>query len=175
MNTTQRWMELTLDRIMSYRCLSRSTKKWTMWMLMQFTDLANSWLLYCEGLTDYGTPNNIMEFRKFCMEVAMTFLAQHNNDNSEFSEDNKPIQWSLCFTSQSAGEVIHFWQTWCHWRMQRRAEQKAAEGKPECSVWHARCSSVYRQIVTDTQPFINSCNDFVFYNFCVDNKRFSHK
>lgn len=62
-------------------------------MLMHFTDLAlaNSWLLYHKDLTECGTlKKNIMHFLEFRMEVATSFLAQHDNDNSEFSEDNEP-------------------------------------------------------------------------------------
>lgn len=56
-----------------------------------FTDLAlaNSWFLYCQDLNLFGTPEkNIMQVLEFCMEVAMTFLGQHNIDNSDFSEQN---------------------------------------------------------------------------------------
>ncbi|TKS67368.1 hypothetical protein D9C73_001308 [Collichthys lucidus] len=56
---------------------------------MHFTDLAlaNSWLLYRKDLTVCGRPKkNIMQCLEFQMEVAMTFLAQHDNDNSDFSE-----------------------------------------------------------------------------------------
>lgn len=78
-----------VDRMMSYYRMSGRTKKWTLRMLMHFTDLAlaNSWLLYRKDLTVNGTPKkNIMQFLEFRMEVAMTFLAQRDNDNSDFSE-----------------------------------------------------------------------------------------
>ncbi len=80
------------DRMISYYRMSVRTKKSTLRMLMHFTDvaLANSWLLYCQDLTVHGTPRRgIMQFLEFQMEVAKTFLAQHNNvqdDNTDFSE-----------------------------------------------------------------------------------------
>ncbi|KAF3693491.1 Chimeric ERCC6-PGBD3 protein Chimeric CSB-PGBD3 protein [Channa argus] len=83
------------DRMISYYRMSARTKKWTMCMLMHFTDLvlANSWLLYCKDLTICGTPkNSIMQFLEFLMEVARTLLAQHHSqeddgDLSELSEE----------------------------------------------------------------------------------------
>ncbi|XP_055082645.1 piggyBac transposable element-derived protein 3 [Periophthalmus magnuspinnatus] len=83
-----------VDRIMSYYRMSGHTKKWTLRMMMHFTDLAlaNSWLLYCKDRTACGKPKkNIMQFLEFRMEVAMSFLAQHDNENSDFSEcENDP-------------------------------------------------------------------------------------
>ncbi|XP_049331648.1 piggyBac transposable element-derived protein 3 [Astyanax mexicanus] len=82
------------DRMMSYYRMSGRTKKWTLRMLMHFTDLAlsNSWLLYRKDLTVCGTlKKNIMQFLEFQMEVAMTFLAQHANDSSDFSEEDDPV------------------------------------------------------------------------------------
>ncbi|CAK6978112.1 piggyBac transposable element-derived protein 3-like [Scomber scombrus] len=75
--------------------MSACTKKWTMRMLMHFTDLAlaNSWLLYCKDLTICGEPKkSIMQFLEFRMEVARTLLAQHHSqgndaDLSELSEE----------------------------------------------------------------------------------------
>lgn len=78
-----------VDRIMSYYRMSGHRKKWTLQKLMHFTDLAlaNTWLLYRKDLTVCGTPEkNIMKFLEFRMVVAMTFLAQHVSDNSDFSE-----------------------------------------------------------------------------------------
>uniref|UniRef100_A0A3B4U452 PiggyBac transposable element-derived protein domain-containing protein n=2 Tax=Seriola dumerili TaxID=41447 RepID=A0A3B4U452_SERDU len=80
-----------VDRMMSYYRMNGRTKKWTLRMLMHFTDLAlaNSWLLYRKDLNLCGTPKkNIMQFLEFRMEVAMTFLSQRDNDNnnSDFSE-----------------------------------------------------------------------------------------
>ncbi|KAM3608708.1 uncharacterized protein V6R79_003454 [Siganus canaliculatus] len=82
-----------VDRMMSYYRMSGRTKKWTLRMLMHFTDLAlaNSWVLYCKDLPLNGTPKkNMMQFLQFRMKVAMTFLAQSDNDNSDFSE--RPVQ-----------------------------------------------------------------------------------
>ncbi|KAM3610115.1 uncharacterized protein V6R79_025585 [Siganus canaliculatus] len=82
-----------VDRMMSYYRMSGRTKEWTLRMLMHFLDLAlaDSWLLYCKDLPLNGPPKkNIMQFLQFRMEVAMTFLAQSDNDNSDFSE--RPVQ-----------------------------------------------------------------------------------
>ncbi|TWW74282.1 hypothetical protein D4764_14G0002830 [Takifugu flavidus] len=80
-----------IDRMISYYRMSSRTKKWTMRMLMHFTDLAlaNSWLLYRKDLTTCGAPRkSIMQFLEFRMEVARTFLAQHHSqeDDAEFPE-----------------------------------------------------------------------------------------
>lgn len=83
------------DRMISYYRMSAHTTKWTVHMLMHFTDLAlaNSWLLYRKDLTVRGTPkHSIMQFLKFRMEVARTLLAQHHSqeddtDLSELSEE----------------------------------------------------------------------------------------
>lgn len=82
-----------VDR-MSYYRMSGRTKKWTLRMLMHFTDLAlaNSWLLYRKDLTVCGTPKNIMQFLEFRMEVAMTFLTQHDNDNPDISEQEDDVE-----------------------------------------------------------------------------------
>ncbi len=53
------------------------TKKWTIRMLMHFTDLAlvNSWLLYCRDNQENGTPRKaIMKFLEFRVVVAQVFL-----------------------------------------------------------------------------------------------------
>lgn len=45
-----------------------------------------SWILYCIDLTVCGMPRkNIGQFLVFLLEVAMTFLAQHD-ENSDFLE-----------------------------------------------------------------------------------------
>ncbi|KAJ8277155.1 hypothetical protein GJAV_G00072040 [Gymnothorax javanicus] len=57
-----------VDRMISYYRMSARTKKWTMRMLMHFTDLAlaNSWLLYRKDLTICGAPKkSIMQFLEF--------------------------------------------------------------------------------------------------------------
>ena len=79
-----------IDRMMSYYRMSARTKKWTLRMLMHFTDLAlaNSWLLYRKDLAVRGTPKkSIMQFLEFRMEVAKTFLAQRHNDVPEEDAD----------------------------------------------------------------------------------------
>lgn len=60
----------SINRMISYHRMSAHTKKWTMRMLMHFTDLAlaNSWL-----------RKSIMQFLEFHMEVARTFLVQHHS------------------------------------------------------------------------------------------------
>ncbi|XP_047430615.1 piggyBac transposable element-derived protein 3-like isoform X2 [Mugil cephalus] len=81
-----------VDRTISYYRMTDRTKKWTLRMLMHFTDiaLANSWLLYRQDHTMRSTPKKcIMQFLEFRMEVAKTFLAQHNHvqeDIIHFSE-----------------------------------------------------------------------------------------
>ncbi|KAG7253638.1 hypothetical protein CRUP_032504 [Coryphaenoides rupestris] len=79
-----------VDRMMSYYRMSVRTKKWTLRMLMHFTDLAlaNSWLVYRKDLTVCGTPEkSIMQFLEFRMEVAKTFLAQRDNGVPEDDAD----------------------------------------------------------------------------------------
>ncbi|KAF3697416.1 Chimeric ERCC6-PGBD3 protein Chimeric CSB-PGBD3 protein [Channa argus] len=90
------------DRMINYYRMSTRTKKWTMRMLMHFTDLAlaNSWLLYCKDLSICGTPkNSIVQFLEFLMEVARTLLAQHHSqeddaDLSELSEEEEKFKTS---------------------------------------------------------------------------------
>ncbi|CAJ1084155.1 piggyBac transposable element-derived protein 3-like [Xyrichtys novacula] len=100
-----------VDRMMSYYRMSGHTKKWTLRMLMHSTDLAlaNSWLLYHKDLTVNGTPKkNIMQLLEFCMEVAMTFLAQHDKTTltfqsrkmtQTFQSKGKSVQCRQCPTS----------------------------------------------------------------------------
>ncbi|XDV22524.1 hypothetical protein PO909_027405 [Leuciscus waleckii] len=83
------------DRMISYYRMSVCTKKWTLRMLMHFTDvaLANSWLLYRQDHTVCGTPRKgIMQFLEFRMEVAKTFLAQHNNAQEDKPEKKRPVK-----------------------------------------------------------------------------------
>ncbi|XP_045889736.1 piggyBac transposable element-derived protein 3 isoform X2 [Micropterus dolomieu] len=71
------------DRMMSYYHMSVQTKKWTVRMLMHFTDLAlaNSWLLYRQDNIDIGTPRKgIMQFLEFRMTVAQAYLSKCNSD-----------------------------------------------------------------------------------------------
>ncbi|XP_049453042.1 piggyBac transposable element-derived protein 3 [Epinephelus fuscoguttatus] len=75
-----------VDRMISYYRMSARTKKWTMRMLMHFTDLAlaNSWILYRKDLTTCGAPKkSVMQFLEFRMEVARTVLAQHHSQESD--------------------------------------------------------------------------------------------
>lgn len=65
------------DRMISYYRKSVRTNKWTIHMLMHFTDVAlvNSWLLYHRDNHENGTPRKaIMKFLEFQMIVAQVFL-----------------------------------------------------------------------------------------------------
>lgn len=65
------------DRMMSYYRMCVRTKKWTIRMLMHFTNLAlvNSWLLYHRDNQENGTSKEaIMKFLEFRMVVAQVFL-----------------------------------------------------------------------------------------------------
>lgn len=70
-----------VDRMMSYYRMSGRRKKWTLQMLMHFTDLAlaNSWLLYRKDLTP---KKNIKQFLEFLHGSGHDLLAQYDNDNS---------------------------------------------------------------------------------------------
>ncbi|KAK1906732.1 PiggyBac transposable element-derived protein 3 [Dissostichus eleginoides] len=75
-----------IDRMISYYRMSARTKKWTMRMLMHFTDLAlaNSWLLYRIDLAIFAAPKkSIMQFLEFRTEMATTLLAQHHGQGSD--------------------------------------------------------------------------------------------
>ncbi|XP_071063273.1 piggyBac transposable element-derived protein 3-like [Pseudochaenichthys georgianus] len=75
-----------IDRMISYYRMSARTKKWTMQMLMHFTDLAlaNSWLLYRKDLAICAAPKkSIMQFLEFRTEMATTLLAQHHGQGSD--------------------------------------------------------------------------------------------
>ncbi|KAI4801215.1 hypothetical protein KUCAC02_000139 [Chaenocephalus aceratus] len=75
-----------IDRMISYYRMSARTKKWTMRMLMHFTDLAlaNSWLLYRKDLAICAAPKkSIMQFLEFRTEMATTLLAQHHGQGSD--------------------------------------------------------------------------------------------
>ncbi|XP_049905131.1 zinc finger MYM-type protein 2 isoform X1 [Epinephelus moara] len=80
-----------VDRMMNYYQMSVRTKKWTIRMLMHFTDLAlaNSWLLYRRDNTERGTPREgIMQFLEFRMAVAQAYLAKCNSDVQHVFEEN---------------------------------------------------------------------------------------
>ncbi|KAK1903701.1 PiggyBac transposable element-derived protein 3 [Dissostichus eleginoides] len=75
-----------IDRMISYYRMSARTKKWTMRMLMHFTDLAlaNSWLLYRKDFAICAAPKkSIMQFLEFRTEMATTLLAQHHGQGSD--------------------------------------------------------------------------------------------
>ncbi|XP_062849144.1 piggyBac transposable element-derived protein 3 [Trichomycterus rosablanca] len=79
------------DRMMSYYRMSVRTKKWTIRMLMHFTDLAlaNSWLLYRRDNQENGTPRRaIKKFLEFRMEVAQVFLNKCDTHVAGAEEEN---------------------------------------------------------------------------------------
>ncbi|KAI9999599.1 hypothetical protein NQD34_018365 [Periophthalmus magnuspinnatus] len=67
------------DRMVSYYRMCVRMKKWTIRMMMHFTDLdlVNSWLLYRRDNQENGTPKKaIMKFLEFRMVVAEVFLSK---------------------------------------------------------------------------------------------------
>ncbi|XP_013882896.1 piggyBac transposable element-derived protein 3 isoform X2 [Austrofundulus limnaeus] len=75
-NATMGGVKLS-DRMLSCYRMSVRSKKWTVCVLMHFTDLAlvNSWLLYRRDQQDHGAPpKSIMRFLEFRMAVAQVFL-----------------------------------------------------------------------------------------------------
>ncbi|XP_027134549.1 piggyBac transposable element-derived protein 3-like [Larimichthys crocea] len=81
-----------MDRMISYYRMSTRTKKWTMRMLMHFTDLAlaNSWLLYRKDHAICAGPRTRpIQFLQFRMEVAKSLLAQHHGADADLSEESE--------------------------------------------------------------------------------------
>ncbi|XP_068072616.1 piggyBac transposable element-derived protein 3 isoform X1 [Danio rerio] len=77
-----------MDRMIGYYRMSTRTKKWTMRMVMHFTDLAlaNSWLLYQKDhAIRAGTKTRPIQFLQFRMEVATILLAQHHGADADLS------------------------------------------------------------------------------------------
>ncbi len=77
--------------MMSYYRMSVRTKKWTMRMIMHFTDLglANSWLLYRQDDIKIGTPiKNMTQFLEFRMTVAQTYLSKLGSDCQHALKDH---------------------------------------------------------------------------------------
>ncbi|KAJ4948773.1 hypothetical protein JOQ06_020296 [Pogonophryne albipinna] len=69
-----------IDRMISYYRMSARTKKWTMRMLMHFTDLA----LDRKDFAICAAPKrSIMQFLEFRTEMATTLLAQHHGQGSD--------------------------------------------------------------------------------------------
>lgn len=85
-----------VDGMMSCYRMSVRTKKWTIRMLMHFTDLAlaNSWLLYHQDNIERGTPRKgIMQFLEFRITVAQAYLTKCDTDVEHVLEDNAhPLQ-----------------------------------------------------------------------------------
>lgn len=78
-----------IDRMISYYRMSTRTKKWTMRMVMHFTDLAlaNSWLLYRKDHAICAGPKTKpIQFLEFRTEVAKILLAQHHGADADLSE-----------------------------------------------------------------------------------------
>uniref|UniRef100_A0AAV2MH94 PiggyBac transposable element-derived protein domain-containing protein n=1 Tax=Knipowitschia caucasica TaxID=637954 RepID=A0AAV2MH94_KNICA len=106
-----------VDRMMSYYRMSVRAKKWTLRMLMHFTDLAlaNSWLQYRKDLTACSTPKkSIIQFLEFRTEVAQTFLAQQylREDNTNFSKLAKDPELPEPRTNHPVRAVPHISQWW---------------------------------------------------------------
>lgn len=81
-----------MDRMISYYRMSTRTKKWTMRMVMHFTDLAlaNSWLLYRKDHAICAGPKTRpIQFLQFRMEVAKILLAQHHGADADLSEQSE--------------------------------------------------------------------------------------
>ena len=75
-----------VDRMMRYYRMSFRSKRWTIRMLLHFTDLAlaNSWLLYRQDNTRCGTPRKgIMQFLEFRMAVAQAYLTKFDGDHMQ--------------------------------------------------------------------------------------------
>ncbi|KAM8743645.1 piggyBac transposable element-derived protein 3-like isoform 2-T2 [Acanthopagrus schlegelii] len=81
-----------MDRMISYYRMSTRTKKWTMRMVMHFTDLAlaNGWLLYRKDHAICAGPKTRpIQFLQFRMEVAKILLAQHHGADADISEQSE--------------------------------------------------------------------------------------
>ncbi|XP_052004312.1 piggyBac transposable element-derived protein 3-like [Xyrauchen texanus] len=81
-----------MDRMISYYRMSIRTKKWTMRMVMHFTDLAlaNSWLLYRKDhAVCAGSKTRPIQFLQFRMEVAKILLAQHHGADADLSKQSE--------------------------------------------------------------------------------------
>ncbi|KAI2646362.1 Chimeric ERCC6-PGBD3 protein [Labeo rohita] len=83
-----------MDRMISYYRMSTRTKKWTMRMVMHFTDLAlaNSWLLYRKDHAICAGPKTRpIQFLQFRMEVATILLAQHHSADADLSTEEEDL------------------------------------------------------------------------------------
>ncbi len=81
-----------MDRMISYYRMCTRTKKWTMRMVMHFTDLAlaNSWLLYRKDHAICAGPKTRpIQFLQFRMEVATILLAQHHGGDADLSTQSE--------------------------------------------------------------------------------------
>ncbi|KAM4593218.1 piggyBac transposable element-derived protein 3 [Odontesthes bonariensis] len=86
-----------IDRMISYYRMSTRTKKWTMRMIMHFTDLAlaNSWLLYRKDHPICAGPKTRpIQFLEFRMEVAQILLAQHHGADADLSTQSEEEEYS---------------------------------------------------------------------------------
>ncbi len=82
------------DRMMSFHGMSTCTRKWTVRMLIQFTDLAlaNSWLLYCRDNCERGTPKkDVLQFHEFRMAVAQAYLTKRDADVEHVQEEGAHV------------------------------------------------------------------------------------
>ncbi|XP_063749777.1 piggyBac transposable element-derived protein 3-like [Eleginops maclovinus] len=96
-----------VDRMISYYRMGVRTKKWTVRMLMHFTDLAlaNSWILYRKDCQERGTPRKaFMQFLEFRMVVAQVFLSnaihccpssRHGSSEKPNAVQNERLHWEI--------------------------------------------------------------------------------
>ncbi|KAG1934670.1 piggyBac transposable element-derived protein 3 [Pimephales promelas] len=99
-----------MDRMISNYRMSTRTKKWTMRMVMHFTDLAlaNSWLLYRKDHAICAGPKTRpIQFLQFRMEVAMTLLAQHHSADADLSAQSEEEEHSNQGVKRHVTELPH--------------------------------------------------------------------
>ncbi len=99
-----------MDRMISYYRMSTRTKKWTMRMVMHFTDLAlaNSWLLYRKDHAICAGPKTRpIQFLQFRMEVATILLAQHHGADADLSTQSEEEEDSNQGVKRHVTELPH--------------------------------------------------------------------
>ncbi|TDH12263.1 hypothetical protein EPR50_G00070150 [Perca flavescens] len=99
-----------MDRMISYYRMSTRTRKWTMRMVMHFTDLAlpNSWLLYRKDHAICAGPKTRpIQFLQFRMEVAKILLAQHHGADADLSTQSEEEEDSNQGVKRHVTELPH--------------------------------------------------------------------
>ncbi len=99
-----------MDRMISYYRMSTRTKKWTMRMVMHFTDLAlaNSWLLYRKDHAICAGPKTRpIQFLQCRMEVATILLAQHHGADADLSTQSEEEEDSNQGVKRHVTELPH--------------------------------------------------------------------